>query len=215
MARIEPAAWLRASLMALLSVIALVPSADAAEDAPRVRAMLVQVSVLRGNFEQEKQLSGFRNPLKSSGDFLLARDKGVVWNTRRPFASTLVLTPRGMRTGPAGGSEKPAGPGRKASAGVGVANELLMALLGGDVASLSKQFRMDESVSADGSWQLRLLPRKGPLRTVFKQIELSGDRYVRSVRMIEPGGDVTRLAFLQLRETPTMLSVDEARQLGQ
>ena len=98
--------------------------------------------------------------------------------------------------------------------GVGVANELLMALLGGDVASLSKQFRILESVSPDGSWRLQLSPRKGPLKSLFKQIELRGDRFVRSVRLLEPGGDVTQLAFVQLRETPTALSAEEARQLA-
>ena len=44
---------------------------------------------------------------------------------------------------------------------------------------------------------------------------LRGDRYVRSVRLLEPGGDVTRLAFVQLRETPAALSAEEARQLAQ
>lgn len=215
MASPVPVGWMRVPLMALPWFFALVTFAYAAEDAPGIRARLVQVSVLRGSFEQEKQISGFRNPLRSSGDFLLARGKGLVWNTRHPFASTLVLTSRGMRTGPAGSSEKPAGPGRLSGAGVGMANELLVALLGGDVASLSGQFRMVESVSPDGSWRLQLVPRRGPLTKVFKQIELRGDRFVRSVRLLEPGGDVTQLAFVQLRETPTTLSADEARQLGQ
>ena len=215
MARPVPVGWIRVPLMALLGLFALVTCVCAAEDAPGIRARLVQVSVLRGNFEQEKQISGFRNPLKSSGDFLLARGKGLVWNTRHPFASTLVLTPRGMRTGSAGSSETPAGPGRVSGSGVGMANQLLMALLGGDFAGLSGQFRMVESVSPDGSWRLQLVPRRGPLKAVFKQIELRGDRFVRSVRLLEPGGDVTQLVFAKLRETPTTLSADEARQLGQ
>ena len=209
------ASGVRVSLLALLWLVAMVPGARAAGEAPGVRARLVQVSVLRGSFEQEKQVSGFRNPLKSSGDFLLAQGKGLVWNTRRPFASTLVLTARGMRVGAPGNRQKPDGPATMTGAGVGMANELLMALLAGDVASLSRQFRIVESLSADGSWRLELVPRKRPMKTVFKQIELRGDRFVRSVRLIEPGGDVTQLAFLQLRETPAALSPDEARQLGQ
>ena len=57
-----------------------------------VRARLAKPVVLRGEFVQEKQLHGFRNPLKSSGDFLLLRDRGIAWNTRAPFASSTRLT---------------------------------------------------------------------------------------------------------------------------
>jgi hypothetical protein len=49
-----------------------------------VAARLASPAVLRGSFEQEKRLAGFRNPLLSKGDFLMAKDRGVVWATRAP-----------------------------------------------------------------------------------------------------------------------------------
>ena len=66
--------------------------AVAAEPLARVRAQVAQVPLLRGEFRQEKQVAGFRNPLRSSGRFLLARDKGVVWTTLAPFPSETVIT---------------------------------------------------------------------------------------------------------------------------
>ena len=51
----------------LLSFIAVAQEGDG------VRARLAKPAVLRGEFAQEKRLHGFRNPLKSSGDFLLLR----------------------------------------------------------------------------------------------------------------------------------------------
>jgi hypothetical protein len=43
-------------------------------------------------------------------------------------------------------------------------------------------------------------------------IELQGDQHVRSVRLEEVRGDRTDIRFLQLRDAPNTLSVDEARQ---
>ncbi|MBP6853427.1 MAG: hypothetical protein KA164_17645, partial [Rhodoferax sp.] len=57
-----------------------------------VRARLADAPVLRGEFEQRKSVRGFRNPLVSRGDFMVARGRGVIWRTREPFASSLALT---------------------------------------------------------------------------------------------------------------------------
>jgi hypothetical protein len=177
-----------------------------------VRSRLDKVSVLRGQFEQEKQLQGFKNPLKSKGDFLLARDRGVVWNTRSPFASSLVLTRQHLLTQQADGSTK-AVAGQNASPAVSTANTLLMALLSGDTDTLSRQFRLTETLSTDGSWRLQLMPKQGPLKKIFKRICLAGDRYVRSVRLEEIRGDRTDIRFLQLGVSPATLSADEAKLL--
>ena len=58
----------------------------------QVRRRLADSPVLKGAFEQRKTVKGFRNPLVSRGDFLVARDRGVVWATREPFASQLIVT---------------------------------------------------------------------------------------------------------------------------
>lgn len=201
--------WLlRAACLTLLSVTALV---QAATPGAGIRARLGNEPVLRGEFVQEKQLQGFKNPLRSKGDFLLARDRGVVWNTRSPFASTLVLTKEKLLVRQADGSTQ-AMVDQQASPAVGTANALLLALLSGDIDSLSRQFRLRETMAADGSWRLQLVPRQGALKKIFKRIELQGDRHVRSVRLEEVRGDRTELRFLQLRTAPAQLTADEAKQ---
>ena len=186
-------------------------AAHAAVPGAGVRARLADVPVLRGQFEQEKQLQGFARPLRSKGDFLLARERGVVWNTRSPFASTLVLTRQRLLTRQADGSTRTLAD-QAASPAVSTANALLMALLSGDIEALSKQFRMQETLSADGSWRLQLIPKQAPLKTIFKMIELQGDRHVLSVHLEEIRGDRTDIRFLQLRDTPNTLGAGEAKQ---
>ena len=63
----------------------------------------------------------------------------------------------------------------------------------------------------DNGWRLGLKPRSAALAKVFARIELSGDRYVREVRIEEANGDSTQLRFSALKDAPATLAADEAR----
>ena len=81
------------AMLLLATGLAQAPSAVASDEAlAGVRDRIEQPEVLRGRFEQEKQLKGFRNPLRSAGTMLLVREKGIAWDTSEPFASSAVLT---------------------------------------------------------------------------------------------------------------------------
>ena len=71
---------------------AAVLGAGAAEPVPAVvreiRQRMADDAVLRGSFEQRKSIKGFRNPLVSRGEFIVARQRGVVWRTVEPFGSS-------------------------------------------------------------------------------------------------------------------------------
>ena len=184
-------------LFALLFTLAL--PAQAA-DGDGVRAQLAKPAVLRGQFEQQKQLQGFRNPLTSSGDFLLLRDRGIAWNTRLPFASSTRLTRRKvLATMPDGSTQVLVDASSPAMAAV---NALLMALVAGDLDALATRFTLKEALRADGGWSLTLQPRDAALKQAFSRIVLDGDRYVRGVEIVEPAGDRTRIRFSGLREAP-------------
>lgn len=199
------------AFLCCIALIFVVDSVHATTPGAGVRARLLNAPVLRGQFEQEKHLQGFKNPLLSKGEFLLAQGRGVVWTTRTPFASILVLNKQGLSSRQADGSARSlAGPA--ASPALGMANTLLLALLSGDVTALARQFDLHETLSADGSWRLQLLPKQGVLKKIFKLIELQGDAHVRNVRLEEIRGDRTELRFLQVRDVPVALTADEAKQ---
>ena len=200
---------IRAAMQIALLSISLVASAVA--PTTDIRGRLADTPVLRGSFEQEKQLKGFRHSLQSSGDFLLARDRGVVWNTRKPFASSIVITKQHLltTTGADGAQKRVAAAG---SPGVGTAPTLMLALLTGDTVTLAEQFEIKPSELADGRWQLELLPRTGALKKAFRRIALQGDRNVETIRIEERSGDHTEIRFLDLRDTPAELDIAEAQQ---
>lgn len=189
---------LRALLIVLLCSLAF---AAPAKEGDGVRARLAKPAVLRGEFAQEKRLHGFKNPLKSSGDFLLLRDRGIAWNTRAPFASSTRLTRKKLLATMPDGSTRVL-IDASTSPGMAAVNALLMALVAGDLDALATRFSMQETLRADGGWSLALQPRDIALKQAFTAIVLEGDRYVRAVEITEPGGDHTRIRFAGLREAP-------------
>jgi len=190
-----------------LSLCALSSGATGLADA--VRAQLAQPAVLRGAFEQSKQVAGFSKPLLSSGDFVVARARGVLWNTRTPFASQLkltrsqiVATQDGQIAFQLNASKEPA---------VRTINSLMFSLLSGEIGELARQFTITGTTNPKG-WKLVLTPRDSGLGKVMSQITLNGDQYVRHIEIIEASGDRTRIRFLPQTTAPAVLSPQESSQ---
>jgi len=189
---------------ALIVLASLANSADLLTD---VRARLGQPAVLRGEFEQSKQVAGFKKALLSKGDFLVARERGVIWRTKEPFAGVLKLTPNEIVA--TQGGELTFRLSANAEPTVRVINGLMFSLLNGDIAALAAQFDMQGSVEAK-SWSLTLAPKQAAFAKILKRIELSGDLYVRRIAMDEANGDRTLIQFHKQTPEPAKLSADEA-----
>ncbi|MBD9467711.1 outer membrane lipoprotein carrier protein LolA [Pseudoxanthomonas sp. PXM01] len=195
-------------LLAFALASGLVPSARAADPLAQVRAQVAQVPMLRGEFAQEKQVAGFKNPLRSSGRFLLAREKGVLWTTTAPFPSEIVITQDRILSRQRDGSRRVEVDGRQ-QPGLRSVNAMMFALMSGDMKALTSTFEVKEEPAATG-WKMTLVPRSRQLAQAFTSVRLSGDRYVREVELREANGDLTRLRFSGMSETPATLSRDEA-----
>jgi hypothetical protein len=167
--------------------------ATAADLVSSIHAQLAQPALLRGQFEQSKQVSGFKKTLRSSGDFLVARNRGVLWNTRTPFSSQLRLTRNEIIATQDGQVAFRLSASKEPS--VRLINSLMFSLLSGEVGELQKQFRLAGSSNA-GGWKLQLTPLQPGLAKVMSQISLSGDKYVRSIDILEASGDKTHIRFL-------------------
>ncbi|QNM95946.1 outer membrane lipoprotein carrier protein LolA [Chitinimonas koreensis] len=195
-----------------LACLALALPLRAAPLADEVKARLAAPPLLRGQFVQEKQVAGFKKPLVSSGDFLLWRDHGVLWHTKKPFDATLALTRDALSARQGDGRA-----GYRLDAGrepgLREVNALLFALLAGDVAALAQRFRIDGALAGKDGWTLQLAPLEPNLAKVFRRIELNGDRYVRQVKLEEANGDASLIRFDGLAEAPAA-SADEAQRLG-
>ena len=185
-------------------------SAHAAQDLAltlAVRERLAQPALLRGEFEQQKQVQGFAKPLVSRGSFVVARERGVLWLTRTPFASQLRLTPSEIVATQNGAVAFRLDASKEPS--VRVINGLLFALLNGDLAGLAEHFKI-EGTAEGKAWALQLMPRQAALAKLMGRIELAGDSHVRSIRIDEANGDKTVIRFSAQNSEPAKLTAEEA-----
>lgn len=206
--------WTIGRLPALMLGLSLVlpfdsAAAQAADDLALVQQRVARVPVLRGDFQQQKQMTGFSKPLRSEGNFVLSRDHGVLWNTLKPFPSEMVLTRDRILSRQRDGSTRVELDGRQQPA-LRAVNEMMFALMSGDVAVLAPRFSSKVEALPEQGWRLTLTPRPGPLARSFKRIRLRGDRHVRQVEIDEANGDRTVLEFTGISESPATLSAAEA-----
>ncbi|MFC7422173.1 outer membrane lipoprotein carrier protein LolA [Iodobacter arcticus] len=187
---------------ALFSLITI--SSHAADLASSVKERLAQPDALRGEFEQNKQVSGFKKPLISRGDFLAARDMGVLWRTKTPFASTLKLSRDEIVAKQDGAVAFRLSASKEPS--VRMINGLLFSLMNGDVSSLGELFKIEGSVNGK-SWQLTLTPKQATLGKIMSKIELSGDQFVRRILLDEANNDQTLIRFTA--QNTDAISLDE------
>jgi hypothetical protein len=200
-----------AGLAALLAVpvfAAPAASAPAADFVKLIHERLRAAPVLKGEFEQVKTLKGFKNPLVSRGEFLVARGQGVWWHTRQPFESTLVVTRTRLFTRNADGSANDL-VDAQAEPGLKQVNELIFSLLAADLDVLADKFAVAAQPVGAAGWTLVLTPRDADIARFLVRATLGGERDVQTVRIEEARGDATQIRFS--RQAPsTALTADES-----
>ena len=195
---------------ALLAVVASASlAAQGIDNLERIRALLARPDVLCGQFAQAKTLVGLQRPVKSSGRFCVVADKGVLWRTLQPFATTLRLTRDeivesrgGDVTARMSAAQEPA---------VRVINDLLFSLLAGDMKRLTGTFDVASTIDG-GTWQATLAPKDGGMKRAIGSIDLSGGEFVSHIVIRETGGDRTEITFTAIATGQGAMLADEAKQ---
>lgn len=171
---------------------------------------LREAACIHLDFVQTRTLAALTRPLKASGSLVLARDKGIIWELKRPVAITYVMGPGGLLTLNADGSgDRQAGQDTPMAGQVG---RVFSAVAQGDWKALEGWF----SVAGDGRpehWTVTLRP-KGQADAFVKAIRLEGGAFIDRIRLEEPGGDRTELVF-QHQRADLPPSAEEARLLEQ
>lgn len=179
-------------MRALTLLIALAWIAIPAAEPDAMARRLNAAPLLYGKFVQEKAIKGLKKPLISRGDFLVARDKGVIWRTQKPFAAAVAVTPKGIWSV----KETAAGPARSPvhQGNLGMAMEMIRNVLAGDASALGKTFRTDAG-GTDSAWTLALQPKDAGMARFIKSVSLRGGAHVDAVEYLEANGDATRIVF--------------------
>lgn len=174
----------------------------------RLKNRLSDEAIVRGRFEQSKQIKGFKQPLLSKGNFVTARQKGVIWQTREPIESLLVLTKNRMSSRQADGRlVHQIDSNREPMAKLII--ELMFAMLSPDLDTLSQRFKFEGSVLEE-VWNLVLTPKDASLMALIPRIESQGNNYVRFVQWRDSMGDITQIRMFGQQASPALSHEEEA-----
>lgn len=157
-----------AAFLALFSGLSLF--AQAAPSLEDVAQLLSKNKVTRGQFTLERTAANGKS-LKSSGDFAIASDYGIIWKTIKPIKTTQVVAKEFTLTESAGGKRV------KTDAGKNPVYKqmalLTSSLWNGDLAAAQEaadiKFRSDKN-----TWQIEMFPKDQAVQMALEKIVVEG-----------------------------------------
>ena len=166
-------------------------SAEAlAFDLQTLSKSLGSAQLTTGHFVQERELTGFPKPMRTEGVYFLDLKKGIVWETLKPFANTMIFSEKGIKSVNKHGTQVISAqdiPYLK------TVNALMLALFSAQAERLNKDFDIHLKGSS-AHWTMRLVPKKtSALATVFKTMEITGAASPESIKMVNRQNETTRL----------------------
>ena len=166
---------------------------------------LAEHAVVQGSFEQEKTLSKLDRSLKSSGNFIIAAGLGMVWDTVKPFPSTLTLGKNYLiQSRPGGQKTVLSAQGNETFLRMA---EVISAVFSGNSQGLLDNFKVYYSGSS-AAWELGLSPLNSAIGSFAEKIIMKGGDAIRSITIYEQSGDTVRYIFSN-HTYPAELNVNE------
>ena len=195
--------WLATAVLLLATTIAMAQPFDL----PQLAEQLSGPAVVRGDFIQEKHLRALPQPLTGRGQFVLARDHGLLWLLQQPIRQDYRITAQGIARRSEQGWQALDPQGNSARQ-----NQLFLAVLSGDTPALQRDFQLELSGEAK-AWRLQLTPRGALLKQIFADIDIQGGKTVTQIELHEAQGDRTLIRLLDSRIDDT-LTAREQRDLA-
>lgn len=166
-----------------------------------------------GDFTQTKTLQTNGRKLTSTGKFIFC-PLGILWQTEKPFPTSLILTKDSMTQIAANGKKSVmSGKDNQIFANI---SETLSSVFSGNAEALKKNFDCSFSQTGD-SWSIYLLPKDSTIAAVMKSLQLTGTcdsastnaaAALTSLEMTESSENTIRYEFAN-QKYPKELTSDE------
>jgi hypothetical protein len=152
-------------------------------------ALIAQNQYIRGNFNQEKKIMRLDRTIVSSGVFIIASDMGMVWDTLKPYPSTITLGKDYMIQSRRGGQRTVID--AKGNETFTQMAKVLNAVFTGDANELETNFEVFYT-SNSSAWEIGLKPLSKSINMFAKRITVTGDSLIKSIVIIENNEDSTK-----------------------
>lgn len=166
--------------------------------------------VTRGELTQVQYIKVANRSLISKGTFVMAADRGVIFEITEPFPSSMVVTEEKLvQTLP--GNVVSVMDGKENAMFKNIA-KIIHSVFSNDVQVLKDNFQV--SVTGGPKDVVKLVPKDPLLSMLFLEITLTVGDSIDSVSVIETGGNWVNYAFNN-KSFPEKLTSDEEQRLAQ
>ena len=149
--------------------------------------------ITKGDFKQLKFIHRFKREMASSGIFLISSDDGILWQTQKPYFSTMVMTKSAVIQTNAKGKKSVLS--AESNATFEQFAKVLSSVFTGRSESLTENFDV-EFIGTVDNWNINLIPKNSSVRKFVEEIEMAGKLSVDLMTIHEPNGDYIRYEFL-------------------
>lgn len=166
--------------------------------------------VTKGEFTQEQYIKVANRSLISRGNFVMAADKGVIFEIAEPFPSSMVVTEDKL-VQTLSGNVVAVMDGKENAMFKNIA-KIIHSVFSNDVQVLRDNFQV--SVTGGPKDVVELVPKDPLLSMMFLKITLAVGDSIDSVSVIEAGGNWVNYNFNN-KSFPEKLTSDEEQRLAQ
>lgn len=171
----------------------------------KISQSIASHKVQKGDFTQTKFISKLKRELSSSGSCIISREDGIMWQTKKPFPSTMIVS--------ASSVVQISSSGKKSvlQAEGNATFESFAKVIGSVFQGGEELSEKNFDIFFEGSekaWSVGLIPREKSIRTIADRFLLQGGEALTSVTMHEKNGDFIRYEFANL-SFPATLTDDE------
>jgi hypothetical protein len=141
--------------------------------------------VVRGDFKQTKFIAQLNREFVSVGNFVIANEKGILWNTEKPFASQLAISETGMVQQNANGSRSEIN--AKDNVVFAQIAKAIHSIFSGSTAKLQAGFHVFFNRQGK-TWTVGLVPRESSVKKTIQSIELTGSTWLEQIKLVDGSG---------------------------
>ena len=190
--------FLTLSLISFLLLPALLFSqpADSQKDEEgfaRVCQAISSKKITKGDFRQLKFIHRLKREMLSNGVFVISSDDGILWQTQKPYFSTMAMTKSAIIQTSVKGKKSVIS--AESNAAFDQFSKVLSSVFTGNAGVLTENFEV-EFIGSTDNWSINLIPKNSSVRKVVEEIEMVGRISIDLMTIHEPNGDYIRYEFL-------------------
>jgi len=152
--------------------------------------------IFKTTYEEEKHIPTLLRPLRSTGTFFYIRGTGLAWFMFQPFKMKTVISDQGLSQWLLGEKQPQSEESKKIISPI---LKNISAIFSGDFKELSNHFTVKDIYSEEKNWKLILYPRSIYLNAYLQRIEISGTRYIESLKVVYAKDKYTIVTYGDLK----------------